>query len=68
MNQTNSRMTNKWRIFCSFIKRGARFLYSMKKRGIRRDFEQYLQTVGRDPLVYKQQSWSEIAATHFDTQ
>jgi len=66
MSKPDSRMTNKWRTFCAFVRRGARFLSSMKKRNIRRDFEQYLQTIGRDPTVYKDEGWSEVRSTEYD--
>ena len=44
-------MTKIWRVFYAFIKRSAKFIRCMKNRDMRLQFEQYLETVGRDPSV-----------------
>ena len=44
-------MTKIWRVFYAFIKRSAKFIRCMKNRDMRYQFEQYLETVGRDPSV-----------------
>ena len=60
-------MTKIWRIFYAFIKRSAKFIRCMKNREIRIQFEQYLETVGRDPSVYHSEGWTEIPAQSIDS-
>lgn len=68
MAQSNGKMTSIWRVFYAFIKRSAKFISAMKNRGLRHEFELYLQTVGRDPTVYQKEGWSEISASSYDVQ
>lgn len=58
--------TNIWKVFSAFIKRAARFVATMKSRGAREEFEQYLLTVGRDPTLYHKEGWVEVVATSID--
>ena len=51
----------------AFIKRGGRFLTSMQDRSLRRDFEQFFMTVGREPSE-KNRGWSDIMANSLDSQ
>merc|ERR1719447_383943 len=67
MAGNGGKMPNKWRVFYAFIKRGGRFLASMQDRSLRRDFEQFLMTVGREPSE-KNRGWSDIMANSLDSQ
>ena len=52
----------------AFIKRGGRFLAGMQNRSLRRDFEQFLMSVGRHPANEKNEGWSDVMATSLDSQ
>jgi len=60
------KMAHAWRAFYSFIKRSAKFIRCMKNMELRMEFERYLESVGRDPKVYKSEGWNEVTASSID--
>ena len=63
----NRRTRSVWTLFFSFFRRSGIFIKYMKSAKIRRQFEVYLQTIGRDPTCFKKEGWSDIRAVTLDS-
>ena len=63
----NKRTQSVWTMFFAFFRRSGIFIKYMKMAKIRKQFELYLTTIGRDPQCYRKEGWSDIKAIQLDS-
>ena len=56
----NRRTRNVWTVFFSFFRRSGIFIKYMKSAKMRKQFELYLHTIGRDPKCYRFFEFSKV--------